>query len=158
MQIKDVSKGQKGWFLLNVTCYGGQAHTGLTDHTSTTWKECHCPCWIFSKDKALHNTGSLQQRSKPDKKMGSLVVWDDWDSVWVSWDTAGNFDHLECHPCGDRQTILCLGQLWRDWLVCVSMCRPGLQTRGRGSREGAIIALSDFEDISNQLQKINYVH
>lgn len=39
MKRKDGSKGQKGWFLLNVTCHGEQAHIGLVDHTSTTWKE-----------------------------------------------------------------------------------------------------------------------
>lgn len=56
------------------------------------------------------------------------------------------FDHLQCHPCGGRQTVLCLGQLWRDRLVCVSVWRAWLQTRGRGSREGAITSVSGTKD------------
>lgn len=35
MQVKAGSKGQQGWFLLNVTCHGDQAYIGLIEHTST---------------------------------------------------------------------------------------------------------------------------
>jgi len=35
VQKKDGSKGQQGWFLLNVTCHGDQAYVGLIEHTST---------------------------------------------------------------------------------------------------------------------------
>lgn len=36
MQIKDESKGEQGWFLLNVTCHDDQTYIGLINHTSTT--------------------------------------------------------------------------------------------------------------------------